>query len=111
MRRDKLGQSGLPVSQFSLDKLPTVRAIAIAVAIIVAGCFAARCMAQQAGQKTFPSAGDACKALVQAVQNNDEKAMLEILGPGNKSSRRETNPRTRRIARNSCRDFWRCTAW
>ena len=84
MRRDKLGQSGLPVSQFSLDKLPTVRAIAIAVAIIVAGCFAARCMAQQAGQKTFPSAGDACKALVQAVQNNDEKAMLEILGPDGK---------------------------
>ncbi len=37
-------------------------------------------MAQQPGQKTFSSAEDACNALVTAAQNNDEKAMLEILG-------------------------------
>jgi hypothetical protein len=38
-------------------------------------------MAQQTGQKTFPSAQEACKALVTAAQSNDKKALLEILGP------------------------------
>ena len=54
---------------------------AAAVAIMVAAAFAARLTAQQVSQKTFPSAEAACKALVQAVQDNDEKAMLDILGP------------------------------
>jgi len=38
-------------------------------------------MAQLQGQKTFLSAEDASNALVTATQNNDEKAMLDILGP------------------------------
>ncbi len=54
------------------------------VAIFLTGCFAARSVAQQPGQKTFPSPGDATSALVTAVQNNDEKAMLDILGPDGK---------------------------
>ena len=37
--------------------------------------------AQQKGQKTFSSPEEASKAIEAAVQNNDEKAMLEILGP------------------------------
>ena len=37
-------------------------------------------MAQQPGQKTFSSPEDASHALVTAAQNNDEKAMLDILG-------------------------------
>jgi hypothetical protein len=41
-------------------------------------------MAQQQGQKTFASAEEASNALVAAAQNNDEKAMLEILGPAGK---------------------------
>jgi hypothetical protein len=41
-------------------------------------------IAQQAGQKTFSSAQDASNALVRAAQNNDEKMMLEILGPDGK---------------------------
>ena len=41
-------------------------------------------MAQQPGQKTFSSAEEASNALVTAAQNNDEKAMLEILGPEGK---------------------------
>jgi len=45
------------------------------------GCFAGRLMAQQPGQKTFSSADEAAKALVAAAQNNDDKALLEILGP------------------------------
>ena len=41
-------------------------------------------MAQQPGQKTFSSPEDASNALVTAAQNNDEKAMLDILGPDGK---------------------------
>jgi len=51
-----------------------------AVAIVWAGCFAARSMAQQPGQKTFSSAQEASSALAMAEENNDEKALLEILG-------------------------------
>jgi hypothetical protein len=40
--------------------------------------------AQQKDQKTFASAEDASRALVTAAQNNDEKAMLEVLGPDGK---------------------------
>jgi len=52
-----------------------------AIVIVSAGCFSARLMAQQTGQKTFSSADEAAKALVAAAHNNDEKALLEILGP------------------------------
>ncbi len=55
-----------------------------AIAIFVSASFPALLMAQQRGQKTFSSAEDASKALVAAAQNNDEKAMLEILGPDGK---------------------------
>jgi len=41
-------------------------------------------MAQQPGQKIFRSAEEASNALVTAAQSNDEKAMLEILGPDEK---------------------------
>jgi hypothetical protein len=52
-----------------------------AVAILLAGCFPTRSLAQQRGQKTFSSAEEASNALVTATQSNDEKVMLEILGP------------------------------
>jgi hypothetical protein len=55
-----------------------------AVAILLTWCFPARSMAQQHGQKTFSSLEDASNALVTAAQSNDEKAMLEILGPDEK---------------------------
>lgn len=55
-----------------------------AVAILLAGCSAARSQAQQRGQKTFASAEEASKAFVTAAQNNDEEAMIEILGPEGK---------------------------
>src|SRR5271168_426305 len=38
-------------------------------------------LAQQAGQKTFPSADDASQALFAAAQSGDKSALLEILGP------------------------------
>jgi len=53
-------------------------------AIVLTACFATCSMAQQAGQKTFSSAEDAVSALVTAVQNNDGKAMLDVLGPEGK---------------------------
>jgi len=58
--------------------------LAAAAAILLTGCFPARSMAQQRGQKTFASAEEASQAFVTAAQNNDEEAMIEILGPEGK---------------------------
>ena len=55
-----------------------------AVAVLLTGCWPALSMAQQQGQKTFSSAEEASHALVTAAESNDEKAMLEILGPDGK---------------------------
>jgi hypothetical protein len=52
-----------------------------ALAILLMACFPLRSMAQQPGQKTFSSPEEASNALVTAVQSNDEKAMLDLLGP------------------------------
>ncbi|MFZ0964684.1 MAG: DUF2950 domain-containing protein [Terriglobia bacterium] len=52
--------------------------------ILLTGCFSTRTLAQQSGQKTFSSPEDASNALVAAAQNNDAKAMLDILGPEGK---------------------------
>jgi hypothetical protein len=53
-----------------------------AYAIFAAGiaCFPSPAAAQQPGQKTFPSAAEASKALVAALQANDQPALLSILG-------------------------------
>jgi hypothetical protein len=72
MRRDKL-----IIEKFDWANLPKLAA----VAILLTGCFAARSVAQEPGQKTFSSAEDASNALVTAAQSNDEKALLDILGP------------------------------
>jgi len=52
-----------------------------AFVIFLAGCFPKPVVAQQAGQKVFSSASAASAALVAAAHSNDEKALLEILGP------------------------------
>jgi len=54
------------------------------LALLLTGCFSVRSLAQQPGQKTFSSAEEASNALVTAAQGNDEKALLEILGPDGK---------------------------
>jgi len=54
------------------------------LAVFLTACLTTRSMAQQAGQKTFSSAEEASKALFTAAQNNDEKAMLDLLGPDGK---------------------------
>jgi hypothetical protein len=51
------------------------------VATLLFACFAIGSAAQQRGQKTFSSPEEASKAVVAALQNNDEKGVLEILGP------------------------------
>lgn len=72
MQRIKLNFGGF--HSVGLSKL-------VAVGVLLLGWFATRSMAQQAGQKTFSSAEEACQALVTAAQNNDQNALLEILGP------------------------------
>jgi hypothetical protein len=55
-----------------------------AATLLVAGFVASSCRAQQQGQKTFATPEDASKALYAAAQSNDEKALLELLGPEGK---------------------------
>ena len=75
MRRTKLN-----FDKFHWANLPKLAVVAILLTV----CFPTRSMAQQPGQKTFSSAEDASNALVTAAQSNDEKTMLEILGPDGK---------------------------
>jgi hypothetical protein len=56
-----------------------------AAAILTAGLLAAPALAQQAGQKTFATPEEAGKALYSAAKGNDEKAMLDVLGPDGKA--------------------------
>jgi len=72
-------------AKLNFDKFRGVNLLKLAVvasmsAVLLAACLSADSMAQQPGQKTFFSAEQAASALVAATQNNDEKAMLAILG-------------------------------
>jgi hypothetical protein len=51
-----------------------------ALAIFVSGCFGLA-QGQQSRQKTFASSEEACAALLNAVQQEDQAALPEILGP------------------------------
>jgi Protein of unknown function (DUF2950) len=57
--------------------------VATAVLLLLAA-FSPNAVAQQPGQKTFSSADEACHALVGALKNRDDKALLQILGPDGK---------------------------
>src|ERR1019366_4637379 len=80
MERSHMRRTKLNFDKFHWANLPKLTA----VAILLTGCFPTRSMAQQQGQKTFSSPEDASNALVMAAQSNDEKSMLEILGPNGK---------------------------
>ena len=54
---------------------------AAALATLLFACFLTDSAAQQRGQKTFSSPEEASKAFVAAAQDNNEKELLEILGP------------------------------
>ena len=73
-------QTKLDFDKFRGTNLPRLAV----VAILLTGWFPVSSMAQQKGQRTFSSAQDATNALVAAVQSNDEKAILDILGPNGK---------------------------
>ncbi len=71
-----------------------------AVGLLLAGGFPVRSVGQQEGQKTFSSPENAINALVTAAQNNDEEAMLDVLGPDGKqivSSGDETEDAQNRV--------------
>lgn len=57
---------------------------AVTCAVLLITCSPFHAVAQQPGQKTFSSPGEASNALVTALQDNDDKAMLDLLGPEGK---------------------------
>ena len=75
MRRAKLN-----FDKFHGANLLKLAVVASMSAVLLAACLSADSMAQQPGQKAFSSAEQATNALVTATRNNDEKAMLAILG-------------------------------
>ena len=75
MRRTKLN-----FDKFHWANLPKLAVVALLLTV----CFPTRSTAQQPGQKTFSSAEEASNALLTAAQSNDEKVLLEILGPDGK---------------------------
>jgi hypothetical protein len=80
MRRTELEFDKLPWGNLSWTSVPKLAVIAV----LLTGCLSIHSAAQQPGQKTFSSPEDASKALFMAIQSNDEKAMLDILGPDGK---------------------------
>jgi len=75
----------MPRIILNFDKLYRATFFKAAVfAVLLTACFLTPCLAQQFGQKTFPSPEDAGSALLAATQSNDEKAMLDVLGPEGK---------------------------
>lgn len=52
----------------------------VAAAIFLTVCLSTLSLAQQLGQKTFSSPEQAANALVAALQSNDEKSILDVLG-------------------------------
>jgi hypothetical protein len=75
----------MPRIILNFDKLYCATFLRLAaLAILLTGFFLTPSRAQQPGQKTFSSPEDASSALVAATHSNDEKAMLEILGPNGK---------------------------
>jgi hypothetical protein len=68
---------------FAFDSNPKGRLrrpLALTVCAAVAGFLAQPVVAQQPGQKTFASPGEACAALFQAVQKQDEQALGAVIG-------------------------------
>ncbi len=72
-------------TKLNFKKFWSVNFLALgAIAFILPACFPAVSQAQQPGQKTFSSADEACHALVKALKDGDDNALLQILGPDGK---------------------------
>ncbi len=70
-------------TKLKFDAFPSLP-IWAAVALLLTAGFPTRLLAQQPGQKTFSAAEDAAQALFAATRNNDQRALLDILGPDGK---------------------------
>ncbi|HVI09145.1 MAG TPA: DUF2950 domain-containing protein [Candidatus Binatia bacterium] len=57
------------------------RAVSVGILMGAMGLLPNALHAQQSGQRTFSSAGEATKALMAALKSNDESSLLGILGP------------------------------
>src|SRR6266478_742712 len=77
MERSHMGRTKLSFGKLDWTNLLEMAA----VGILLAGGFPVRSVGKQQGQKTFSSPENAINALVTAAQNNDEEAMLDVLGP------------------------------
>src|ERR1700685_4230103 len=72
-------------SEFFMSGIVRANVLKVAgAAVLLAGVFPILTIAQQAGQKTFPTAQAASQALVDAANSNDQNAMLQVLGPDGK---------------------------
>src|SRR5258705_2617364 len=80
MERSDMWRTKPTFNKFHWPSLPKMTA----VVMLLTGCVSTRSEAQQQGPKKFSSPEDASNAFVTAAQNNDEKAMLETLGPDGK---------------------------
>lgn len=73
------------VNRFHWANLSCANLSKLATAVVLLTmCFPSRSVAQQPGQEGFSSAENAANALVAAAKSNNERAMLEILGPEGK---------------------------
>lgn len=79
MRRSDMRANRLRLGEFSRTS-----PFRLAAVFFLVGFFVVPMIAQEAGQKTFSSAQDASNALMMAAKSNNEKALLEILGPDSK---------------------------
>jgi hypothetical protein len=73
-------QMELNLGRFRWAKLAQVAAVGIFLTM----CLPGSSVAQQPGQETFSSPEEALNAFIMAAKNNDEKTLLEILGPEGK---------------------------
>jgi hypothetical protein len=80
MERNHMGRTKLSFGKLDWTNLLEMAA----VGILLAGGFPVRSLGQQQGQKTFSSPENAINALITAAQNNDEEAMLDVLGSDGK---------------------------
>ncbi len=70
-----------------LNQLEWKKVILFTASVLLAFCIGnsfETTFAQEAGQKTFPSTADAGRALFTAMQDPEDRSLLEILGPAGK---------------------------
>jgi DUF2950 family protein len=79
--KSKMEQSHMKRTELNVDNIRWANLPKLAVvAVFLIALSTILCTAQQRGQKTFSSAEEASKALVGALQSNDDTAILAILG-------------------------------